>query len=95
MRNLAIVSLMVILSGAVCAATFMQENNPFPSQTSPESFNNIYETEPAFATKPMKPQKKSVFWKDKDVEKYTEEQSKKELPVYDGNNDSSFKLFKN
>jgi len=95
MRHLAIVSLMVILSGAVSATTFMQENNPFPNQTSPESFNNIYETEPAFATKPMKQQKKFILWKDKDVEKYAEEQGKKELPVYDGNNNSSFKLFKN
>ena len=66
MRILASLLLASLTMGIAQADMFYPNNNPFPNQTSPESFNNIYETTPAAIQQDKQTTqkvRKSKWWK--------------------------------
>ena len=94
MKKIGILVCIVIFSASIVKADPFTLENPFGSQTNPERFNNIYETEPASATRPVQEKRKFIFWKNKEVEKYTEDTAKDTLPVYGKDtSDSSYTVF--
>lgn len=94
MKKVVVLLGLIMFSMNIANADPFSLENPFCNQTNPERFNNIYETEPAYATKPMQEKRKFIFWKNKDVEKYTEDNTKDTIPVYGkGTSDSSFTAF--
>ena len=93
MRRFITLSILILSMSSVCAGNFFQSDNPFP-QTSPQTLNNVYESEPAtIMQEEAKSQKKSWFRK---KNKNLKEQSTDQLqtcPVNEGVNDGSFYLF--
>lgn len=80
MKKLIVLS---IILGGICsvqAENFFQTSNPFP-QTSPQTMNNIYESEPATLQDEAKKAKKSFFRRGKNIQQ-KEATLKNKVPVY-------------
>ena len=94
MRLLTTFLLLVLCQGFVSANNFYQNNNPFPSQTAPQQFNNIYETEPAIMAKEQKNTKK--WFKKKSISEPEKVQKDGFYSPNEGiNSDDSFIFYKN
>jgi len=77
------------------ADNLFPNSNPFP-QTTPQSMNNIYESEPSVIIQEQKQAKKSLFKKGKNLQQsesqnYVVPESK---VINEGANNDSFYLFK-
>ena len=84
MKKLVLLFVLSLSTGAVLAENLLQFNNPFP-QTSPQKFNNIYESEPAIIQKEAKQEKKSWFRKGKNLQEQETKEVKSGLNTYNVN----------
>ena len=99
MKKIAVLVMLSLSMSIVYADNLFQSNNPFP-QTSPQTMNNIYESEPAQLMKEQNKQekaKKSWFKRKKKAQQYTES-SDYVVPnskiIHEGNQEGSYYVFK-
>ena len=92
MRIFAALILVLFCVTSVQAEMF-QYNNPFPTETGTERFNNIYGTEPAVVQKEVQ-QKKKSWWKIReDVTEPTVEPSDNFKTIHEGIQKDNFYVF--
>lgn len=94
MKKIIILTIIFINMNYVNAENLFQTNNPFP-QTSPQTMNNIYESEPSVVQKETKNPKKTWFRK---KDKIQQEQDNYVIPqstiINEGSKDGSFYVFR-
>ena len=101
MKKLIILTMLLSVTGSVFAADVFMNNNPFP-QTTPETMNNIYQSEPATIQHEAKQEKKFWFKKGKNIQEQEIQDAKKRLYTYppqgakdEGVYDGGFYMFNN
>lgn len=94
MKNFILFSVLIVSISCVSANNLYQDTNPFP-QTSIQTMNNIYESEPAVMKNEIKKQpKKTWFRRSNQTENSELIQQDENKGVNEGTNDGSFYLFK-
>ena len=99
MKKLIILTMLLSVTGSVFAADVFMNNNPFP-QTTPETMNNIYQSEPATIQNEEKKEKKFWFRKGRNLQEQERQEAQQRANsnpnegVINSTKDGSFYLFK-